>query len=60
MEARRNRKGNAGKMVRDDALWQDPMSYPAYDRESLLERAATGRKESENNSIDITAGRVAA
>jgi hypothetical protein len=60
MEARRNRKGNAEKMVSDDALWQDPMSYPAYDSKSLLERAATGRKESENNSLDTVAGKVAA
>ena len=60
MEARRNRKGNAEEMVRDDALWQDPMSYPAYNSESLIERAATGRKETENNSIDTAVGKVAA
>ncbi len=60
MDARRNRKGNADQMVRDDALWQDPMSYPAYDSESLLERAATVRKESEQNPLDTAAGKVAA
>jgi hypothetical protein len=60
MEAGRNKKGNAEELVRDDTLWQDPMSYPAYNSESLIERAATGRKETENNSIDTAAGKVAA
>jgi hypothetical protein len=60
MEARKNSKGNAEKMMCDDALWQDPMSYPVYDSESLLKRAATVRKESENDSLDTAAGKVAA
>jgi hypothetical protein len=60
MEARRNRKGNAETMIHDDALWQDPMSYPAYDSESLLERAATGRKKHESSSLDAAADKVAA
>lgn len=60
METRLNRKDNTEKMVRDDALWQDPMSYPVYNSESLLKRAATDRNESENASLDSAAGKVAA
>jgi hypothetical protein len=60
MEARKKRKGNAETMIHDDALWQDPMSYPAYDSESLLERAATVRKDSENSLLDAAVSKVAA
>lgn len=60
MEARKNTKGNAETMMHDYALWQDPMSYPAYDSESLLERAAKVRKESDNSSVDSATRKVAA
>jgi len=60
MEFGNNYKGNSDKMIHDDMLWQDPMSYPAYDSRALLERAATGRREATDKSLDIEAGKVAA
>lgn len=59
MKTRQNRMGNAEKMIHDDALWQDPMSYPAFDSESLLERAAL-RKDTESRSLDTAVGKIAA
>ena len=60
MEGKINKKGNAEYILKEDALWEDPMCYPAYDTTSLLGRHGTVCKESNKDAAGSNACRVAA
>ncbi|HOO90986.1 MAG TPA: hypothetical protein PLA74_09225 [Syntrophales bacterium] len=45
MSAAINKKGNADDILREEALWEDPMCYPAYDTASLLDRHSSENKK---------------
>ena len=55
-----NKKGNVEDMLKEEALWEDPMCYPAYDTTSLLGRNGSICKESNKNTAGSNACRVAA
>ena len=51
MSAAINKKGNADDILREEALWDDPMCYPAYDTASLLERhSPEGKKDAKSEA----------
>ncbi len=60
MNSKINKKGNAEDMLKEDALWDDPMCYPAYDTTSLLERHGAVCKDRNKDAAEINACRVAA
>lgn len=60
MKGKISKKGNIEGMLNDDALWGDPMCYPAYDKTSLLERHGTVCKTRNKDAVETGACRVAA
>ncbi|MCK4533954.1 MAG: hypothetical protein KAT81_00405 [Syntrophobacterales bacterium] len=60
MNAKTNKKGNVEGILKESALWEDPMCYPAYDTTSLLERHGTVRKERNRDAVETRACGVAA
>ncbi len=60
MNAKINKKGNVESILKESALWEDPMCYPAYDTTSLLERHGTVRKERNRDAVETRACGVAA
>lgn len=60
MKNKINKKGNVEGILKESALWEDPMCYPAYDTTSLLERHGTVRKEHNKDAVETSACEVAA
>jgi hypothetical protein len=54
------RKGNVTEMVEQDTLWQDPMCYPAFNKESLLGKARSVNKDHTVNSVENDTTKFAA
>ena len=55
-----SKKGTVEDTLMEDALWNDPMCYPAYDTTSLLERNGTAGNKNKKDAAGNGSCRVAA